>query len=63
MNDDRDVEVLATTQEAMAKEEHPIESFKTLTLDGPEGPATPKVSAPTLVCPFLPLFVQNLLTS
>ena len=58
------VEVPATTQEATAKEDHhedhPKESSETLTLTGPEGPAVPKVSAPTLVGPFLLSFVQNL---
>ena len=49
------VGVPATTQEAMAKEDqdHPMESSETHTPAGPEAPAAPKLSAPTLVGPFL----------
>ena len=52
----------ATTQEAIGKSEHdhPMESFETYTLAGPEAPAAPKLSAPTLVGPFLLSIAQHL---
>jgi hypothetical protein len=58
------VEVSATTQEAMAKEDHdhPIESSGTVThtLVAPDASAAPKVSAPTLVGLFLLSNAPNL---
>jgi hypothetical protein len=65
MNDDYSyVEAPATTQETMAKEEHdhPLQSNETHTLAGLEAPAAAKVSAPTLVGPFLLSIAQNLTT-
>jgi hypothetical protein len=64
MNDDYSyVGVPATTQEVIVKEdyEHPVsEASETSTLAGPEAPAAPKQSDPTLVGPFLLSIVQNL---
>ena len=54
MNDDYSyVGVPATTQEAMANQDHdhPVESSKMLTLAGPEAPAAPKLRRPTVVHP------------
>ena len=63
MNDDYSyVGVPATTQEAMENEDHdpPIESSETNALAEPEAPAAPKLSAPTVVGPFLLSIAQNL---
>jgi hypothetical protein len=63
MNDNYScIGVPSTTQEVIAKEhpDHTIESSETHTLAGPEAPAAPNLSAPTLVCPFLLLIAQNL---
>ena len=59
-----DVGVPDTTQESMAEEEddHPVEPSETLTLAGPEAPATPELSAPKLVGPS-PLSIAKYLTS
>jgi hypothetical protein len=63
MNDEYSyVGVPTTTQEAMAKEEHdhPIESSEAHTLARPEVSVAPKLSASTLVSPFLLSITQNL---
>ena len=63
MNDDYSyVGVPATTQEAMANEDHdpPIESSETNALAEPEAPVAPKLSALAVVSPFLLSISQNL---
>ena len=57
------VEVPTTTQEVKANEDHnyhPVESLETDALAGPEVPAAPKLSAPTVVGPSRLLSAQNL---
>jgi len=50
-NDNSYIGVPTTTQEVMANQDHdhPVESSETLTLAGPEAPAAPKLSRPTVV--------------
>ena len=52
--------VPAATQQAMKKEDPVSESSETITLAGPETPAAPELSAPTVVGPFLLSIAQNL---
>jgi hypothetical protein len=64
MNDEYSyVGVPATTQEAMAEEDHdhPVELSETHTLQaGSEAPAAPKLSAPMVVGPFMLSIARNL---
>ena len=56
------VGVPATTQEVIAKEghDHPTKPSETHILSGPEAPEALKLSAPTLVGPFLLSIAPNI---